>query len=200
MEKEIKLLYNNFQLPAKSRSFESQVYWMHLSSRKVKANGRINRKCMTKKVTIGGNIRTFPKTAKLPQANFWQLYAVPIVLFKLSQILLNKVIVSLFYVKVRLEKVAIIKNICLLKWLRSDLAQILSNNCVTMFQLEKFVWHFWWHHFLTELRNLVAGIAGHPNCLSPKHLATCVCAKLWQNDVRHRSPSCKACCKMANVT
>ena len=129
IEKEIKLLYNTFQLPAKSCSFESQGYWMHLSSRKVKANGRINRKCMTKKVTIGGNIQTFPKTAKRLQANFWQLYAVPIVLFKLSQILLNKVIVSLFYVKVRLEKVAIIKNICLLKWLRSDLAQILSNNC-----------------------------------------------------------------------
>ena len=111
MEKEIKSLYNNFQLPAKSRSFESQVYWMHLSSRKVDANGRINRKCMTKKVTIGENIQTFANTAKLLQANFWQLYAVPLVLFKLRQILLNKVILSLFYVKVRLEKVAIIKNI-----------------------------------------------------------------------------------------
>ena len=70
MEKEIKLLYNNFQLPAKSRSFESQVCLMHLSSRKVKANDRINRKCMTKKVTIGGNIQTFAKTAKLFTANF----------------------------------------------------------------------------------------------------------------------------------
>ena len=70
MEKEIKLLYNNFQLPAKSLSFESQVYLMHLSSRKVKANDRINRKCMTKKVTIGGNIQTFAKTAELFKANF----------------------------------------------------------------------------------------------------------------------------------
>ena len=43
----------------------------------------------------------------------------------------------------------------------------------------------------------MVGIAGHPNCLISKHLATCVCAKLLQNDVRHRSPSCKACCKMA---
>ena len=70
MEKEIKLLYNNFQLPAKSLSFESQVCLMNLSSRKVKANDRINRKCMTKKVTIGGNIQTFAKTAKLFTANF----------------------------------------------------------------------------------------------------------------------------------
>ena len=94
MEKEIKLLYNNFQLPAKSRSFESQVYWMHLSSRKVKANGRINRKYMTKKVAIGGNIQTFAKTAKHFKANFWQLSdAVPLVLFKLSQKLLKRVIV-----------------------------------------------------------------------------------------------------------
>ena len=66
---------------------------------------------MTKKVTIRGNIQTFAKTAKLLQANFWQLYAVPLVLFKLSQIILNKVIVILFYVKVTLEKVAIVKNI-----------------------------------------------------------------------------------------
>ena len=94
MEKEIKLLYNNFQLPAESLSFESQVYLMHLSSRKVKVNGRIDRKCMTKKVTIGGNIQTFAKTAKLFKANFWQLSdAIPLVLFKLSQKLLNKVIV-----------------------------------------------------------------------------------------------------------
>ena len=70
MEKEIKLLYNNFQLPAKSLSFESQVCLMHLSSRKVKANDRINRKCMTKKVSIGGNIQTFAKTAELFKANF----------------------------------------------------------------------------------------------------------------------------------
>ena len=70
MEKEIKLLYNNFQLPAKSLSFESQVYLMHLLSRNVKANDRINRKCLTKKVTIGGNIQTFVKTAKLFKANF----------------------------------------------------------------------------------------------------------------------------------
>ena len=66
---------------------------------------------MTKKGTIGGNIQTFAKTAKLLQANFRQLYAVPLLLFKLSQILLNKVIVSFFYVKVRLEKVPITRNI-----------------------------------------------------------------------------------------